>query len=317
MADLPIPDHAEQDDALLYEIRVTLTERLNGHVSMPPEQRAEVSRALTDAITPDVRAALAATRAEVEKLRRQVMGYRGMKDVYLSERNEAYTGLREAERIIERLCDDREAGQQLAKAALTEQRERAEEAEQRATEQHDRAVLAEAAIRDHGSKLAAEIRYGQQQYDRAEEAEALCRAYDTDIAAVRRAQLTAEAAIRRVREMAEAAKRESVASFARRITGEPFPARLLADDVITALDAEGRQGDTLAAVEQARTLVDALIATIPQADDLATVQQVAHRTLLRIRAALDTEQPKETPTCCWFDGDRCMTHGTEQHEEAP
>jgi hypothetical protein len=47
--------------------------------------------------------------------------------------------------------------------------------------------------------------------------------------------------------------------------------------------------------EQARILVDALLATVPNAEDLATVQQVTHRTLLRIRAALDADQPKEVP----------------------
>jgi hypothetical protein len=89
-----------------------------------------------DAVMPVVTAALTAARDETarqhqraEKLQRQVMGYRGMKDVYLSERNEAYRGLIEAENIIERLCDDREAGQDVVKAALTEQRERAEKAE--------------------------------------------------------------------------------------------------------------------------------------------------------------------------------------------
>ena len=67
--------------------------------------------------------------------------------------------------------------------------ERAEEAERRATEEHDRAVLAEAALRDHGSKLAAEMRYGQQQYDRAENAEERLRKAEQ-----------AEAAVERVRE---------------------------------------------------------------------------------------------------------------------
>jgi hypothetical protein len=60
-------------------------------------------------------------------------------------------------------------------AAITALTLRAEQAEQRATEQHDRAVLAEAALRDHGARLAAEMRYGQQQYDRAEKAEAAVR----------------------------------------------------------------------------------------------------------------------------------------------
>lgn len=122
-------DNVEQDEALLYRIRVTLTDRLSTHVSTPPEQRAEVSRALTDAITPDIREALTAARAEVEKLRRQVMGYRGLMEVYLRERNAAHAELIKAENLIERLCYDREAGQGVVKAALTEQRERAERAE--------------------------------------------------------------------------------------------------------------------------------------------------------------------------------------------
>lgn len=143
-------DTAEQDDALLYQVRVTLTSDLRDHVSRPPEQCAEVSRALTDAITPDIRQALAAARDGTDKLRRQVLGYRGMKDAYLRERNAAHEGLAEADRIIELLCDDREAGQAVAKAALTEQRERAETAERKLTEALDQIAT------ERRGRLAAE-----------------------------------------------------------------------------------------------------------------------------------------------------------------
>lgn len=88
-------------------------------------------------------AAITEKDAEIRQLRRQVMGYRGMKDVYLTERNEAYRELIKDENLIERLCDDREAGQSMAKAALTEQRERAEEAEAARDEEKHRKETAE------------------------------------------------------------------------------------------------------------------------------------------------------------------------------
>ncbi|MFB4306949.1 hypothetical protein [Actinomadura sp. GTD37] len=126
---MPLARALAGDPELLYQIRVTLTFHLSDHVSLPPEQRAQVSHALTDAITPDIREALAAARDGTDKLRRQVMGHRGLKELYLRERNAAHADLIEAERIIELLCNDREAGQRVVKAAITEQRQHAEEAE--------------------------------------------------------------------------------------------------------------------------------------------------------------------------------------------
>lgn len=194
--------------------------------------------------------------AEVEKLQRRVSGYRGMKDVYLRERNAAHDELIEAENLIELLCNDREAGQGVAKAALTEQRER------------------------------------------AEQAEAQNRQYDTAIAAERRGRLAAEAAVRRVREHHH---RHDCTRHVSASTPVPCVNEGLCEGcaarhpcpTVAALDAEGQQDEALAAIEQARTLVDALIATIPEAGNLAIVQQVTHRTLRRVRAALDAAQPKE------------------------
>lgn len=264
-------DTTEQDDALLYQVRVTLTHRLSDHVSLPPERCAEVSRALSDAIIPDICRALATAREGTDKLRRQVMGYRGMKDVYLRERNAAHKDLIEAERIIELLCDDREAGQAVAKAALTEQRERAEKAERERDEYRERFTNQMTA----GSELVEKLRQ-------------------------------AEAAVRQVREMAEAAKRESVASFARRVTGEPFPARLLADDILAALDAEGRpdeaptcscDGDPVeCSHEAARGQAEATVQRSREAlTRLAFGPVPTSREVLNAwRASLATEQPEGT-----------------------
>lgn len=115
---------------------------------------------LADAVLPVVEAETAALRERAEKLQCQVNGYRGMKDRYLRGRNAAHDELIEAENLIELLCNDREAGQRVAKAALTEQRQRADEAERQrdealaahhellaeTDEQRLRAVKAEAAV---------------------------------------------------------------------------------------------------------------------------------------------------------------------------
>ncbi|WP_329520526.1 hypothetical protein [Spirillospora sp. NBC_01491] len=117
---------------------------------LPRDERVlrENSLARADAVTPIVEELLAelgpeiadadatfaqmqASQAQIDRLRRQVRTYRGLKDVYLRERNAAHAELIKAEDLIERLCDDREAGQRVVKAALTEQRQRAEEAEDR------------------------------------------------------------------------------------------------------------------------------------------------------------------------------------------
>lgn len=72
--------------------------------------------------------AAAVMQPHLDQLRRQVQGYRGMKDTYLRERNAAHTELIKAEEIITGLCDNLER-HPVIKAAIDEQRERADRAE--------------------------------------------------------------------------------------------------------------------------------------------------------------------------------------------
>lgn len=213
---------------------------------------------LADAVLPVVEAETAALRERAEKLQCQVNGYRGMKDRYLRERNAAHDELIEAENLIELLCNDREAGQRVAKAALTEQRQRADEAER----QRDEALAAVREFVDgrpcnphpgngwcqtHGERApcphaAAKKLLAAVQPEHGEEQaapvdwEATVRQGERELKRVGEARHQAEAAVQRVRDLAEAAKRDTAQLFARQFGGAPFPATLRADDVLAALD---------------------------------------------------------------------------------
>jgi hypothetical protein len=175
-----------------------------------------------------------------ETLRRQVSGYRGMKDTYLAERNARDVELRDAEDIITGLCEQLERNP-VVKAAIDEQRQRAEQAEERLAE-------LEGALNWQTSCLACArvLDNSIAEHERAEQAEAgarrlkgLAEGLQAELRAAITAQGQAEAAVERVRALAEQAKRDVASLFIRMLGGAPFSATLRADDVLAALDRPG------------------------------------------------------------------------------
>lgn len=161
----------------------------------------------------------------------------------------------------------------------------------RATEEHDRAVLAEAALRDHGAKLAAEMRYGQQQYDRAEAAEteraALAdRNHDLDAQLTRERQqrLAAEAAIRRVLPALDSAHSALVTSP--RDQGAARDTAWLYG-IFVGWDPE-KPGESEGAMAE-------LAARHRWHPEDVERQRELRNAVSALRAALDADQPKETP----------------------
>lgn len=115
------PERAQREEA---DRRGETAEKLaafyRDQVDAPTDLKAKIDLAET---------ALTEQEAELRQLRRQVIGYRAMKDTYLRECNNAHAELIKFEGLIERLCDDVDTGRDVAKAALTEQHQRAEQSE--------------------------------------------------------------------------------------------------------------------------------------------------------------------------------------------
>ena len=161
----------------------------------------------------------------------------------------------------------------------------------REDELHDRAVLAEAALRDHGAKLAAEMRYGQQQYDRAEQAETeraeladRNRDLDTRLTRERQQRLAAEAAIRRVLPALDSAHSALVTSP--RDQGAARDTAWLYG-IFVGWDPE-KPGESEGAMAE-------LAARHRWHPEDVERQRELRNAVSALRAALDADQPKETP----------------------
>lgn len=141
-------------------LRERLADALHQADALAQLARQDDRERFADAVLPVV-------EDETEKLRRQVMGYRAIKDRYLRERNAAHDELIEAENLIELLCNDREAGQRVAKAALTEQRQRAEAAEVALTEEQQRADDRRTELLEERDQALHDLEEAERQRDAA------------------------------------------------------------------------------------------------------------------------------------------------------